>query len=358
MFHPHSSRPARAKTRRGRSALPLLVVVLAVAIGALYWLSRGTNAPPPNDALRAPAPSAEAAGATPAGEALAAEPARDDRALPAGAAPNAAPLARFDGRGRIRGSVDTPAGSELPAQYTVVVAPSRTLIGHEHAAERRVDVAGASEFEVPDLPLGGYDVHCEAPGMNGRALAVLLEKGSADPYVMLLLSPAGRLDGELVDAELFPLEDLVITLEPLGQLAGRRTTRTDARGRYAFDAVLDGEYRLHFGTAESPIAPARELAFQAPSFSFPRIVIADLHTVLVRVVDSRLQPVQGARIFGTGSKGGSFDGTTDALGEFRARHLPSGRLRLRAESEGFGKGFLALDLGPLPQRELVLELEP
>jgi hypothetical protein len=348
----------RARTRRGKAGLLALVALLAVAIGAVYWLSSRASAPSQPEPVHARTETGRDARAAQPGESLAAAPVQDARALPDGVARPPLDAARFDGRGRIRGSVDTPVGVALPAQFTVVVEPSRTLVGHEHAAARRVDVAGASEFEVPDLPLGGYDVHCEAPGMNGRALAVLLEQGSADPYVTLLLSPAGRIDGELVDAELQPLEDLLITLEPLGRSAGRREARTDARGRYAFDGVLDGEYRLHFGSADSPIAPSRELAFQAPSFSFPRVVIADLHTVLVRVVDSRRQPVQGARVYGTGSKGGSFEGTSDALGEFRARHLPSGRLRLRAERAGFGRGFLALDLGPLPQRELVLELEP
>lgn len=355
MFHPHCSRPAHARTRRGRAGLLVLVALLAAAVGALYWFSRA--GPPPQAAqARDPARLESAASGPRASEMLSAAPAAEARAA-SGAGP-AASANRFTGRGRIRGSVDTPTGVELPAQYTVVVEPSRTLIGHEHASARRVEVAGSSEFQVPDLPLGGYDVHCEAPGMNGRELAVLLEQGSADPYVMLVLSPAGRLDGEIVDAELVPLEDLVVTLEPLGRLAGKREARTDAAGRYAFDAVLDGEYRLHYGKIASPIAPPRELEFRAPGFSFPRLVIADLHTLVVRIVDSRRQPVQGARVYGSGSKGGAFDGSTDALGEYRARHLPTGRVRLHAERDGFGKAFAALDLGPIPQRELVLELEP
>jgi hypothetical protein len=98
--------------------------------------------------------------------------------------------------------------------------------------------------------------------------------------------------------------------------------------------------------------------FQAPGFSFPRIVIADLHSVTVRVLDSARQPLQGARVHGSGSQGGLFDGTTDALGVFHARYLPAGRVRFRAELAGYGQAFQVLEIGPLKQRELELELRP
>ncbi|MBM3976584.1 MAG: carboxypeptidase regulatory-like domain-containing protein [Planctomycetes bacterium] len=351
MFDPYCSKRRASPTQLGRTSLLLLLVALGLLLGVLYFASRGKPA-----GSGAPQPVSEnAAGPEVRNAALESAPPSAERTAPA----NGPEPMRFNGRGRIRGSVDTSAGTAFPRSFSIIASPSRTLPGRESAEQRRVECSDTQEFELPDLPLGGYDVRCEAPGMNSLALPVLLERGSADPYVMLQLTPAGRLDGEVVDADLYPIEGLAIALQPLGAAAAaRRETRTDAAGRFAFDAVLDGEYRLLFGAPHSQVAPPRELVFQAPGFSFPRIVIADLHSVTVRVVDSARMPLQGARVHGSGSQGGLFDGTTDALGVFHARHLPAGRVRFRAELEGYGQAFQVLDIGPLRQRELELELHP
>ena len=74
-----------------------------------------------------------------------------------------------------------------------------------------VDMAdGAREFEVKDLPLGGYEVSARAPGLNGIPEPVLLYtlKGREDlpgatySYINLHLLPAGFVDGLPVGLQL------------------------------------------------------------------------------------------------------------------------------------------------------------
>jgi hypothetical protein len=354
----HSNRHGRPDSRAGRAWLPLLILGLAVLLSGLWWWSSRQRAPQQGPLGAEPAAPARVPDAP--GTRLWVDP---DASAEVRSAPTSKPTAgttpRFVGRGRVRGSCDTPPGITLPEHWTVVLEPSRSLIGSEHAEHRRLECSGTQEFALEDLPLGGYDVRCEAAGMNGLPVAVLLEQGSSDPYVLLLLSPAGSLEGELVDGDADPLEDVPVALEPLARGRGPRVeTRTDARGRYRFERVLDGEYRLHFGRVENPITPARELAFQAPGMTFPRVVIDGLHTLSVRVKDDAGRPVQGARVHGNGSNGGTFEGETDVAGEYRARHLRDGRVRVRAERAGFGSAFEVLEFGSTPQRELELVLRP
>ncbi len=324
-------------------ALGLFALALACALGALAWWSRGTRAPrgaqtelgPRDEAARAHTPQSADPDAVfdPAENAADEENARS--AEPTG------PPARG---ARIRGFADTEAGLAFPQRWTLVLEPARALLGDEPAQPRRVEFErGEQEFSVDGLPLAAYELRAEADGMNGKPVAVVLQRGSADPYVQLVLTRSGAIDGYVLEESGVPVEGLKMVLEQLPN-GHRRGALTDAAGRYVFERVLDGEYRLHYGDPDSPIAPARELLFQAPSLRVPERRVSALSELVVRVLDDRGQPVAGASIAGSGTQGGLVLGESDAAGELRARFLPAGRYRVRAQSEVFGEAFGTIEL--------------
>jgi len=349
--------PARANAAARARALGLFLLVIAGALAALVWWTRATR-----DPHSEPAPAADTREARPpyAADLDAAQAAGGDSASGLGQsdAERAAELAPTRPRGaRIRGFADTEAGLEFPRRWTLVLEPARALIGDEPAQPRRVEFEnGEQDFSVDGLPLAAYELRAEADGMNGRPVSVVLQRGSADPYVQLVLTRSGAIDGYVLEEGGAPVVGLAIVLESLpGGL--RRDTATDAAGRYVFERVLDGEYRLHYGAPESPIAPARELLFQAPSLRVPERRVGALSELVVRVLDDRGQPVSGASISGSGTQGGLVLGESDATGELRTRFLPAGRYRVRAQSAVFGEAFGTIELERGTHAALELSLE-
>ncbi|MEM7516252.1 MAG: carboxypeptidase-like regulatory domain-containing protein, partial [Planctomycetota bacterium] len=147
----------------------------------------------------------------------------------------------FNGRGSLAGRASVQAGLDFPKRWTLHLEPSQSLslAGRERAVTRDILVEAGEEFEVKDLPLGGYSVSARAPGLNGIPVDVALFKRQEHAYVMLRMTPAGFLDGGVVDSEGVPVEDLLVLLERAEDLT-RSETRTDAAGNYIFQDVLDG----------------------------------------------------------------------------------------------------------------------
>lgn len=318
----------------------LVAVVGFFLIGAVVLMlgppSGDTDAPP--SAVKFPSETSEERAPDPAPEGPLAGLARPE---PQAEDPVRTPEprvseARWEGRGSIRGSVGVPRGVPFPARWSVEVGPSRSLVGRERAETRRLELTSDErEFAFEDLPLGGYDVRARAEGMNSLPLAVLLQRGSPDPYVSLELTPAGTLSGFVVDAELAPLEGLAVTLRATGPGGGaERVTRTDPAGRYVFERVLDGPYQLLVGHPANPVAPTKNIVFRAPSLHVPRIEVPTLGRVQVLVFDGNFQPVEGARVRGSGKNGGYVDDHTNERGEAWAHLLPAGRYRLYADFDG------------------------
>jgi len=275
----------------------------------------------------------------------------------AGADPRTSGPARYDGRGRIRGFIETDPDLQLPLDAAIVTGPSPFLTGMGTAEERRLELGGVAEFAIDDLALGGYRVWVDCSGANCTPLDVQLDRVNNDQYVVLRLSRAGQLEGSVVDANGSWVDGLPIVLEarPSGQ---RSEGASDASGRFVFERVRDGDYVLHFGHPDSPVAPQKRLSFQAPQLTLSPTEIPVLADFAVLVLDEYGAPVSGAELRGTGRRGGIVDGTTDIDGRVRARFLPPGRYRLHARHAelGAGLGIVVLEAGSNP--ELQIELTP
>lgn len=251
----------------------------------------------------------------------------------------------FNGRGSLAGRATVQAGLDFPKRWTLHLEPSQSLslAGRERAVTRDIVIEAGEEFEVKDLPLGGYSVSARAPGLNGIPVDVALFKRQEHAYVMLRMTPAGFLDGGVVDAEGVPVDDLLVLLERNEDLT-RRETRTDAAGNYIFQDVLDGEYTLYFGSAETPLLPPRQLRFQAPSLRFPTSELPPMASVRLKAVDGDGRALPDVLFRGYGTKNGTIEGTSDAAGEYRARFLPAGRYRVTAYLEKAPRGKVNFDL--------------
>lgn len=297
--------------------------------------------------------SAEASGATPkaaAPEARTSAPALvGDGSAPSersARAPESPSPAGHDGV--VRGIVATPPGVPFPERWTLVVEPARLLHGRDAAVRRTLELDGDQrEFELRDLPLAGYAVSAQAPGMNVAPTEVLLVEGSSNVFVRLEMAPAGFVDGALVDEAGNPIEDVQVTLENV-ESGERLQARTGPDGVYLLAPVRDGYYRISFGDPQAPLIAAEEFAFRAPSLRFPRRALPALRTVRIRVTDELGVPVPDASIQGFGEHGGTIDAVTDPDGEARIRFLKPGpyRVRVHHASGRQGRSSFLLDAGP------------
>lgn len=370
--------------QRGRAAAWVLgLVVLAAAGGLALLVLAGDPAPPADPGGTAP----PAAGSAEPGEPgpgrapttrLAQAPGRSEASptAPGPAGPDASDDApddgledlrlgyrppdpthgRFDagGTGRIRGYIETSDTTPFPRAWRLVIEPSKTLVGRDRAVTRVIEfTAGEQEFVVEDLPLAGYDLRPEAPGLNGRRTPVLLDAKHRNPYVTLTLSRSGFLEGRLLDADGIPVEGVDVILASLDR-PEERTTPTDAIGRYRFEGVLDGRYELCFGHRRSPVIPAEEVIFSAPSMTYPDRSLPELGTLDLLVLDPYDLPVPAIRIEGSGSAGGYLEVETDAEGRATARLLPPGRYRVSAHHPEFGRARQGVDVPGTGRVDLTL----
>lgn len=335
----------RAKLAAGRAAPALLTGLLVLgALGVLFLRrseersARERPGPVLGEAPAAPAsPPASDAGARAGARSEALAPAEhvhaDPRPAVEPALSSGAPAdpREFEGSAALRGLVEIHGDLPAPATWTLSLRPSTTLHGREHAQAREIVFPGDElEFVVPDLPFGGYDVQAVAEGRNGRAMPVLLTRASQNPYIVLELTPASHLEGELRDALGLPAEALALELSsPDGSL--RHTAHSDAAGRFRFDGVRDGAYRLFVGDPESPLLPPRALQIAAPGMRLPALELPPLGTLDVFVLDPDGLYVPDAPVRGSGTGGGVLEGRTDADGRIVFLHLLPGRWRLRAE---------------------------
>lgn len=329
-----STRPehaAQVARRRGAARASLLfgaAVVCAALVAALVLVLRAPAPQPSRPTERGSSPPVEA----PTLE-LAHGPVADrTRASSLPHAPLTA--SSFEGRGALRGEVVTQNGAPLPSDWTLVLEPSPVLAGRERAQTRRIArTAAQTTFEVEDLPLAGYRVRAELPTLNGRPIDVLLVASSPEAYVTLALAPAGLIDGIVMKADGAPADEFEVTLEERvpgaapGIGGARRSVRTDVNGAYVLRDVLDGEYWLHFGPPDAPLAPKADILFVAPTLRVPTRTLPPVGALHVEVFDSTLRPVPDVRLAGS-CAGGAFDLRTDAHGAIDAQYLIPGTWRV------------------------------
>jgi hypothetical protein len=237
---------------------------------------------------------------------------------------------RFEGSGALQGRLRTPEGAAAPARWTLILEPSKVLLGGERARARRVDFeAGELEFELRDVPLGGYAVRAEAAGFHGPVEQVLLARPDSLRVVLeLALTRPGTLEGRLVDAHGAGVGGVGLWLAPLSDGPSRRATASQPDGRFRIDGLADGEYRLHAGAQALALRDPIEVAFQAPHLQLEDWVLPELGSLDLRVLDPGGRGVAGATIEATCERRGSVVATCDALGQALLEHLPSGQVQL------------------------------
>jgi hypothetical protein len=350
--------PAPRSHKRGRGSAALLFILAALAVGVFFVLPNGDEGGPsmsgkPGEGLRPEL--GEGQGADPASHTGPLWQGNSEKTDPTGvtydqersAQAPSRKLPSFDGRGSIRGLVGVVGGRPLPVAFKVHVGPSTSLQGRERAEARSVDIEGSGEFAISDLPMGGYDVWVVAPNMNTVRTPVLLSESSADPYVTLLISPTGYLDGFVVCTDGRPARELRVALEArFGE--GRLETTTRADGFYRFGSVPDGEFRILFGPLNAPLLPARDLVFSAPSMRFPRTELPPTADVLFHTTDTSGRALGGVTLTGFGKPAGRIELVSDSDGLAWGHNLQPGRYRLAARNgEGLrSSNTIQIELGP------------
>ncbi len=334
MRNDHSSEPSKV---RGASSTGILLAVLGsglLVVAVFAWLSPAR--PPLAGDARATAPLARA----PEHDAPLAEIDREGPRLPTPMDPPPPALGpnRFDGRGRIHGEVLAAKSVTYPNDWTLVIEPSPTLIGSEHAATRRIEFhAGERAFDVPDLPLAGYRVRAEAPALNCTDLSALLIKGSEVAFATLEFRPSGFIDGRVLAANGAPADGVDVVLESV-ETKLRREQRADAAGGYVFRDVLDGVYRLYVGRPETPLVPPGDIRFTAPSLRFKDVTLPPTGAIVLHTRAENGAPVADVEVSGFGSMGGALRARSDYLGIARLPWLPPGEYRIEGRTDDGRRG--------------------
>ncbi len=324
----------------GKSALLALVLVALIAIGALAWLHFGRSTPVQGDIQLPPAavqgdqsstsaPSAPIAVATPMEIQPALEVGRSEK-LPR-PVPQAFDESRLNGRGHIRGFVQTPKGIEFPQEWVLSVQPSTSLIGHDHAETRRLEFhAGEQEFDLQNLALGGYMLRASAFGLSSAEQHLLLAKPSeSDLMVSMQLEVTSFIEGSVRYEDFAPAIGLELALEP--RPSGVRViTTTNAIGHFLFTDVKSGGYTLYFGKPQTPVRESLEVNVGTSPEHLPDAIVPKMGELLVRVFLAPGSPAKGVKLDGYGDKGGNIEGETNADGEYRAKFLPAGRITVNA----------------------------
>ncbi len=329
---------SRAGAARGALVLAVLLVLL-LGVGAAIFAGLLVF-PAVTDSVQAEQPLARSEATDPG-----------TRATAQGETPDRRP---FAARGQLQGALTVPPASTIPERWELCVRPLLAAPGaRTHTVEFR---SGESEFDVPDLPFGAYEVLAVAEGMNGFAQRIDLTAESPWVYVVTALSPAGELSGRIQHPDGSGIAGLPLRLLDVGSGLVHETV-TDLGGVYRFARIPDGEYRLLYGEPENPLLEPRSLSFRAPGMHLPPDIVEGVGAVSFEVVDRRGAPVEAVALTGSGSLGGTIDEVSDAAGRAEVPALPSGEYRVWSAHPDFGRSLEVFELrsGGHPVVRFVLE---
>ena len=327
--------------RRGRAAaggLFALVLLLGLGGALAAWFAwdvrgdEGGEALAPEIATSGAAAAAADASAADTAQTPESSSKRSDVSEPRPLQPIPRPEPGDAPLGRIQGEVHTGPGGELPELWYAIAEPSSVYQGSHAGVRRKVEVNGGNRFVIDELPLAGYAVSVEAAGYNSLPVPVLLTPGSETQIVNLTLSPSGFLDGFVRDVEGVVIEGLTVTLEAEHDRS-RRSVSTQVDGSFLFPDVLDGNYRVFFGSPEAPLVEPTSIAFKAPSLRLPEVELPRLGKLIVHTFDRDGTPLGEVRVRGFGSSGSPVETLTDERGKASIGHLLPGSYRLFASTE-------------------------
>lgn len=242
--------------------------------------------------------------------------------------------ARFVGRGSLRGHLSLPPGQSAPTSWKITVGPSRTLAGRDHAVERTLELPGsATEFEIKDLPLGGYDVRVRTEKFASLAQAVSLERGSEHPYVQVGLEPLGTVRGILIDTEdrLLADREVLLQLRRSGEVL---TTRTRADGTWFMESVEPGAWTMYIDSIASPAIDPIDFdnsGARSSNLGEQRVPVTGI--LELRIVDELQVARPNMHVLGYSMNGGSFEAISDDAGMVTVNALALGEWKVMVVDE-------------------------
>lgn len=246
----------------------------------------------------------------------------------------------LDGPDRVRGEVVVAGGQALPAQFELLASAG-------DGPPRVFSFQGPEKLVTLDLGPGRWLLFARAEGLASRQRVLERKADSPTAPFRLLLEPAGRLGGQVLDVRGAGLAELPVWLLSSTATESRRAL-ADAQGRFAFADVPLGAYRISFGSADSPIAPLVAVEVVAGEVrEVPPQTMPELGEGEMLIVDRANQAVVGARVFGAGTLGGWIEGFSDTSGRVRTRFLPAGTffLNVSAPDGRAGQGQLEVRVG-------------
>ncbi|MFT4648208.1 MAG: hypothetical protein ACI87O_000732 [Planctomycetota bacterium] len=268
----------------------------------------------------------------------------------------------FDGTGQISGELFPSESVAMPETWTLVIEPSKFAVGRERAIRKELEFSGnQTTFEVRDLPMASYRVYAVAQDQASIAMEISLfriegpgHRVKNHSHIMLRLEPLSSLHVTVQTADLYPATELPLFLDSAVTLK-RWKAQTNAAGRYEFQDLPAGTFKLMVGYPDHPLVPIAQMQVVIGKPTFWEGVLPKTHPVTFQVIDAAQRPLPGAIVRGHG--GAPVDGITDFEGQYTQRYLPEGSYTIRVahkESEGNGRINLTIPLeGSQPEPVII-----
>ncbi|MGE0454849.1 MAG: carboxypeptidase regulatory-like domain-containing protein [Vicinamibacteria bacterium] len=203
------------------------------------------------------------------------------------------------------------------------------------------DADGA--FEIEGLSAGKYVLTTQHPEYPEASLAVELAAGTTPAEIRLV--PGGALGGSVLSETRQPLAGAGVSLVPAGEAGFRggpfeesKATVTDEAGRFRFDHLGAGRYRVAATLRDRSSAPA-ELVLQA-SETRDDVVLTLAAGATIRGSVSGLSEAErgGVNVFASGPESYFGSARTAADGSFELGGAPVGTISLTATAGDFFSG--------------------
>jgi hypothetical protein len=236
---------------------------------------------------------------------------------------------------------------------------------------------GTPTFEARDIPFSAYPyvVSVYSPGLNGTRRTVTIDADSPlVDDVVLTITPGSPFSILLRDQDAGPYPGLEVTVLPVGEPLGRRTSvgTSDNFGSVVFEDLLAGDYQLTVRLGGQPIGEMQTITVQPGHANF-QATARQGQGYTVTVPRGAPQSVQVSDVAGYGVAevkvtataadrihAKALEAVTDYGGKAEFAHLTPGRWQLDVEKDGFQRSHLMVKIvdgePPTPQQVRLVRL--